>query len=150
MPTDFEVLKNIYNSFDPFEPLKAGDPVYVNCSEVRGEENILVDVGRQITYTDRTTHQLYTGHRGAGKSTELLRLEADLRQQGYRVVYFPAEEADIDPEDAQYTDILLACTRNLLKQLDGDEGPILQWLRSRKTELVDALQSEVGLENIST
>lgn len=145
MPTDLEILKNIYNAFDPFEALPAGDPVYVNCSEVRGEENILVDVGRQITYADRITHQLYTGHRGAGKSTELLRLKADLEEQGYRVVYFAAEEADIDPEDAQYTDILLACTRNLLKDLKGNEGPIRQWLQSRKTELVDALQSEVSL-----
>ena len=149
MPTNFEILKNIYNSFDPFEALPAGDPLYVNCSDVRGEENILVDVGREITYADRITHQLYTGHRGAGKSTELLRLQADLVQQGYRVVYFPAEEADIDPEDAQYTDILLACTRNLLKELKGDAGPIQQWLQSRKTELVEAMQSEVGFDSIN-
>ncbi|MEM6253420.1 MAG: ATP-binding protein [Cyanobacteria bacterium P01_D01_bin.156] len=145
MPSDFEILRNIYNSFDPFEPLPAGDPVYVNCSAVRGEENILVDVGRQITYADRITHQLYTGHRGAGKSTELLRLQAGLEKQGYRVVYFPAEQSDIDPEDAQYTDILLACTRNLLKELKGDSTAIKDWLQSRKTELVDALQSEVEL-----
>ncbi|MEA5465077.1 ATP-binding protein [Leptothoe sp. PORK10 BA2] len=145
MPTDFEILKNIYNSFDPFEPLQAGDPVYVNCSQVRGEEDILIDVGRQITYADRITHQLYTGHRGAGKSTELLRLQASLVEKGYQVVYFAAEEADIDPEDVQYTDILLACTRNLLNALKGDETPIKSWLRSRKTELIDALQSEVAL-----
>ncbi|MEL6223364.1 MAG: ATP-binding protein [Cyanobacteria bacterium J06627_8] len=145
MPTDLEILKNIYNAFDPFEALLAGDPVYVNCNEVRGEENILVDVGRQITYTDRITHQLYTGHRGAGKSTELLRLKADLEGQDYRVVYFAAEEADIDPEDAQYTDILLACTRNLLKELKGNTTPIMEWLRSRGTELSDALQSNVSL-----
>jgi hypothetical protein len=145
MPTKLEILKNIYNAFDPFEALPAGDPVYVNCSAVRGEENILVDVGRQITYADRITHQLYTGHRGAGKSTELLRLKADLEEQGYKVVYFAAEEADIDPEDAQYTDILLACTRNLLRELKGNTTPIMEWLRSRKTELVDALQSDVAL-----
>ncbi|PZV12080.1 MAG: pilus assembly protein PilB [Leptolyngbya sp.] len=149
MPTDFEILRSIYNAFDPFEPLKAGDPVYVNCSAVRGEENILVDVGRQITYSDRITHQLYTGHRGAGKSTELLRLKDALEKDGYRVVYFAAEEADIDPEDAQYTDILLACTRNLLKDLQGNQQPIQQWLQSRKTELVDAMQSEVGFDSIN-
>jgi hypothetical protein len=90
MATQFEILKNIYNAFDPFRALPAGDPVYVNCSEVRGEENILVDVGRQITLANRITHQLYTGHRGAGKSTELLRLQADLEAQGYKVVYFAA------------------------------------------------------------
>jgi hypothetical protein len=148
MPTDFEILRNIYNSFDPFEPLPAGDPVYVNCSEVRGNENILMDLGRQILLSERRTHQLYTGHRGAGKSTELLRLKADLEKNGYLVVYFAAEEADIDPEDAQYTDILLACTRNLLRQLKGDEGPIQQWLQSRKKELIDAMQSEVGLNDL--
>lgn len=148
MPSDFEILKNIYNAFDPFEALPAGDPVYVNCSQVRGEEDILVDVGREITYNNRKTHQLYTGHRGAGKSTELLRLKADLEQQGYRVVYFAAEEADIDPEDAQYTDILLACTRNLLKELSGNEGAIQQWLGSRKQELIDAMQSEVGFDSL--
>jgi UDP-N-acetylglucosamine transferase subunit ALG13 len=148
MPTDFEILRSIYNAFDPFEPLEAGSPVYVNCSAVRGDENILVDVGRQITYSDRITHQLYTGHRGAGKSTELLRLKDALENDGYRVVYFAAEEADIDPEDAQYTDILLACTRNLLKDLRGNQQPIQQWLQSRKTELVDAMQSEVGFDSL--
>ena len=122
--------------------------MYVNCSAVRGDENILVDVGRQITYSDRITHQLYTGHRGAGKSTELLRLKDALEKDGYRVVYFAAEEADIDPEDAQYTDILLACTRNLLKDLRGNQQPIQQWLTSRKTELVDAMQSEVGFDSL--
>jgi hypothetical protein len=148
MPTDFEILRSIYNAFDPFEPLEAGSPVYVNCSAVRGGENILVDVGRQITYSDRITHQLYTGHRGAGKSTELLRLKDALENDGYRVVYFAAEEADIDPKDAQYTDILLACTRNLLKDLQGNQGPIQQWLQSRKTELADAMRSEVGFDSL--
>ncbi len=146
MVTQFEILRSIYNAFDPFEPLPADDPVYVNCSSVRGEENILVDVGRQITLSNRITHQLYTGHRGAGKSTELLRLRAYLEAQGYKVVYFAAEESDIDPEDAQYTDILLACTRNLLKGLQGDQSQIQKWLQSRKTELVDAMQSEVGFD----
>lgn len=147
MPTQFEILKNIYNAFDPFRALPAGDPVYVDCSEVRGEEDILVDVGRQITYADRITHQLYTGHRGAGKSTELLRLQDELQKQGYYVAYFAAEKDDIDPEDVQYTDILLACTRNLLAQLTGDQTRIQNWLQSRKTELVDAMQSEVGFDS---
>lgn len=143
------IRKNLYNAFDPSSPLSATDPAYVNCSCVRGEENILLDLGQHITLSDRVTHQLYTGHRGAGKSTELLRLKADLEQQDYCVVYFAAEEADLDPEDCQYTDILLACTHNLLKQLNGDQSRIQSWLQSRATELVDAMQGEVSLEGIS-
>jgi hypothetical protein len=30
-------------------------------------------------------------------------------------VYFAAEEKDIEPENTQYTDILLACTKHLIE-----------------------------------
>ncbi|WP_353736013.1 MULTISPECIES: hypothetical protein [unclassified Okeania] len=45
------------------------------------------------------TCQLYAGHRGAGKSTELLRLKQYLESQKIFVVYFAADEQDIDAED---------------------------------------------------
>jgi hypothetical protein len=45
MIQDFAFLKRIYNAFDPFRPLPAGDPAYVDCTEVRGEGDILVEVG---------------------------------------------------------------------------------------------------------
>jgi tetratricopeptide (TPR) repeat protein len=79
------------------------------------------------------TSQLYAGHRGAGKSTELLRLQQYLDEQGCFVVYFPADEQDIDPEDAQYTDILLACTGHLLEKLKDSTDPasLLNWLSDR-------------------
>ncbi|NER30294.1 MAG: hypothetical protein F6J89_22380 [Symploca sp. SIO1C4] len=68
------VLKQIYNAFDPFRPLPAGDPVYVDCRQVRGDGDILVELGQKIFFSNQKTCQLYAGHRGAGKSTELLRL----------------------------------------------------------------------------
>ncbi len=108
MTQDFKFIKLLYNAFDPFQPLPAGDPTYVNCNEVRGDGDILVGIGKEILYSDRMTCQLYGGHRGAGKSTELLRLQDYLDKEGCFVVYFAAYEEDIEPEDAQYTDILLA------------------------------------------
>ena len=42
----------------------------------------------------------------------------------------------------------MACTRNLLRELNGNEGAILQWLGSRKQELIDAMQSEVGFDSL--
>ncbi len=80
MVDDFQILKRIFNAFDPFEPLPAGDPVYVDCQEVRGDGNILVELGQEIRMADRLTCQLYAGHRGAGKSTELLRLSQYLKE----------------------------------------------------------------------
>lgn len=33
---NFQILKRLYNNFDPFRALPAGDPTYVDCQEVRG------------------------------------------------------------------------------------------------------------------
>lgn len=151
MTQDFALLKRIYNAFDPFRPLPAGDPAYVDCGEVRGDGDILVEVGREILLSDRMTSQLYAGHRGAGKSTELLRLQKFLDEEGCFVVYFPSDEEDIDPEDAQYTDILLACTRHLLEALKDTVKPVslLNWLNNRWQDLKDFALTEVSLESLS-
>jgi len=39
-------LTRIYNSFDPSRPLPAGDPQYIDCREVRGDEDIVSDLGQ--------------------------------------------------------------------------------------------------------
>ncbi len=145
-----DLLTQIYNSFDPFQPLPAGDPAYVDCAEVRGDANVLVDLGNKILRSDRMVCQLYAGHRGGGKSTELLRLKAHLEQKGCLVVYFAADEGDIDPEDAQYTDILLSCTRHLLEELkDADPTPILGWLEDRWNDLKDLALTEISFDKLS-
>lgn len=146
-----KLLTNLYNAFDPFYPLPAGDPQYVDCREVRGDGDITVDLGKKIQQSQRMTCQLYTGHRGAGKSTELLRLEQHLQNKGCFVVYFAAEEEDIDPEDTEYTDILLACTKHLLKKLSSNsKSPaLLNWVKSRGGELKELAQMDVALDSIS-
>ena len=144
-----DLLTQIYNAFDPFEPLPAGDPAYVDCAEVRGDTNILVDLGNMLLRSDRMVCKLYAGHRGGGKSTELLRLKDHLEKKGSVVVYFAADEDDIDPEDAQYTDILLSCTRHLLEELkNADPAPILGWLGDRWQDLKDLALTEVKFEDL--
>jgi Mg-chelatase subunit ChlI len=69
-----DLLVKIYNAFDPKQPLEPDSRFYVTCHEVRGQENIINEVGRNITRSDQPKYQLYTGHRGVGKSTELRRL----------------------------------------------------------------------------
>lgn len=148
--TDAELLKRIYNAFDPTRPLAAGDDAYVDYQDVRGDRDILAEVGRDIELSDSPTCRLYAGHRGAGKSTELLRLIPHLEGQGFQVVYFPADAEDIDPEDARYTDILLACTRALLQELHpANDNPVMRWLKDRWQSLKDLATSEVKLEDLS-
>lgn len=150
MPRDEQLLKQLYNAFQPFYPLPPGDPAYVDCREVRGDGDILIDLGRNIQYSQENTCQLYAGHRGAGKSTELLRLQKDLEDKGYFVVYFPADEKDINPEDTAYTDILLACTRHLLETLKGaNPKPLLDWLGARWEDLKDLANTEVSFDGLT-
>ena len=146
-----DLLKNLYNAFDPFRPLPAGDPNYVDCREVRGDGDILEDLGTRLRLANQKTCQLYSGHRGAGKSTELLRLKQALEEQKFYVVYFAADEEDIESEDAQYTDILLACTRHLLEDLEksANPQPILDWLKNRWQELKDLALTEISFDSLN-
>ena len=151
MNQDLQLLKGLYNTFDPFRPLEANDPAYVECEEVRGNDNILIQLGNEIILSDSYTYQLYTGHRGAGKSTELLRLKKDLEDNQYFVVYFAADEEDIEPEDTTHTDILFACTRHLLEYLkdEADVKPLIIWLKKRWENIKDLGSTEIKFDNVN-
>jgi hypothetical protein len=144
------LIADLYNAFEPLLPLEAGDPAYVDCQEVRGDWNVLEDLGQKIILSPQPTCRLYTGHRGVGKSTELLRLQDYLRGKGYFVVYFPADKADIEPEDTEYSDILLACTRHVLEALKdhANPSPLLNWLKSRWQSLKDLAMTELSFESL--
>ncbi len=145
--SDFDILKGIYNAFNP-APLPAGSDLYVDCQAVWGGSNVLVALGDTIRFSDEPTCQLYTGHRGGGKSTELLRLKQNLEWKGCTVVYFSAEDTDINPEDVEYTDILIACTRHLLETIrEADSKPILSWFKERLQALEDLMLTEININN---
>ncbi|MBW4654712.1 MAG: ATP-binding protein [Kaiparowitsia implicata GSE-PSE-MK54-09C] len=142
-------IADIYNAFDPFRPLEPGDAFYVDCHAVRGNDNIVRELGRRIQRSNQPTYQLYTGHRGVGKSTELKRLQQHLNANGFKVVYFAADE-DIDEDDTQYTDILLACTRHILEDLrdQANPSPLTNWLKSRWNELKGLALSDVEFDKL--
>ncbi len=66
----------------------------------------------RIEGSSRSTAQLISGHRGCGKSTELLRLASRLEKEKFLVVYFAADD-DIDMGDLVYTDLLLSIIKRL-------------------------------------
>jgi AAA ATPase domain len=149
-PTVSDLITKIYNSFDPSRPLPAGDPHYVDCRDVRGDEDIVNDLGKRMRNSAQMTYQLYTGHRGSGKSTELRRLQKSLEEHGFFVVYFEADEEDIDPQNVEYIDILLACTRRFLKDMrSANPAPIQAWLRDRGQELKELALMDVSLDSLN-
>ena len=136
-----ELISEIYSAFEPFNPPPEG--TYVNCDDVRGRWNIQRELGNQIVRSQQPTCQLYSGHRGVGKTTELLQLRGFLTKKGYEVVYFEAQN-DVELQDAEYADILLACTKNLVQaiQLKGD-NPLLDWMKTRWQSFKDLALTEV-------
>lgn len=119
---------------------------YIDFSSVRGGR-IIEELRRTIALLspDDPTCQLFTGHVGCGKSTELLRLKADLEQDGFHVVYFESDE-DLDTEDVDVTEVLLVIVRRVSASLEAIgirlRAPYLLRLLS---EVADFLQTPVEL-----
>jgi hypothetical protein len=115
-------LDKFYQACNPSRTLDIGKSedrqYYVDFSPVRGSQ-IIKELERTITRLspDKPTCQLFTGHIGCGKTTELLRLKANLEQQGFHVVYFESSQ-DLDMADVDISDILLAIARQVSKSLE--------------------------------
>jgi hypothetical protein len=114
-------LSRFYRACNPSKPLNVSlgedQKYYVDLSGVRGGR--MIDALKRTITTispDEPTCQLFTGHIGCGKSTELLRLKADLEQQGFRVVYFESSQY-LDVADVDITDILLAIAGQVSENL---------------------------------
>ena len=117
-------LPRFYQACNPSKTLAPKNPgdrkYYIDFSSVRGS-NIVRELGRTITRLSPNTPtcQLFTGHIGCGKSTELRQLKADLEQNGFHVVYFESSE-DLDLADVDITDILLAIARKVSASLEAE------------------------------
>ncbi|MGF1535082.1 MAG: ATP-binding protein [Elainellaceae cyanobacterium] len=116
-------LRRFYRACNPTRTLKVEDPqdrkYYIDFSPVRGSD-LIRELRRMITIlaTDEPTCQLFTGHIGCGKSTELLRLKAELDMEGFHTVYFESSR-DLDLADIDVTDILLAIAQRVSASLEA-------------------------------
>ncbi|MBD0268507.1 MAG: AAA family ATPase [Cyanobacteria bacterium Co-bin8] len=116
-------LPRFYQACNPSRPLAVSNPedqrYFINFSGVRGGD-IVQELGRSIAllYPNQATAQLFTGHVGSGKSTELLRLKANLESQGFHVVYFQSDQ-DLEMGNVEVTNVLMAITRRISESLEG-------------------------------
>ena len=100
---------------------------YIDFTPVRGSE-IIRRLKRTIEIKAKNNQpscQLFTGHIGCGKSTELRRLQKELEREGFHVVYFESTD-DLEMSDVDITDILLAIARQVassLKEIEIDLEP---------------------------
>ena len=150
-----KTLKDVFNTANPI-PLQSGDSRYVDCTAVRGNEDAVTLMFNAISWSDQpATAQLFTGHRGCGKSTELFRLKKRLEDAGYAVIYFGADEA-IDVEDVVYSDVLVAIAQQVFSglqtlhvKLDDDLlNDVFAWFAEVVYEKANTkeFQAELGAE----
>jgi hypothetical protein len=143
-------LPNFYRACNPSKPLVIGNAedrqYYIDFSAVRGSK-IIESLRRTIAVIspDEPTCQLFTGHIGCGKSTELLRLKAELEKQGFHVVYFESSQ-DLDMADVDVTDILLSIAGQVCESLEEIKIKLKpSYFINLFTELVDFLQTPIDL-----
>lgn len=140
-----------FDACDPSKTLAIANPedrlYYIDFASVRGGK-IIEALSRTIVLRSRLnqpTCQLFTGHIGCGKSTELRRLQADLEGQGFHVVYFESTQ-DLDMTDVDITDILLAIARQVSESLETIGIKLKPgYFRDRFQEIADFLQTPIEL-----
>ncbi len=86
---DRQFLKRIYRDLDD-RPLEPGDPRYQPPYQHEGCEDPILLLQNSIEFADGESLNLFSGFRGSGKTTELLRLQKRLQDTGYVVVYADA------------------------------------------------------------
>jgi hypothetical protein len=148
-----ELRRKIMSAFEPLRPARSD--TYVDCSSVRGDWDIAVELGSKIVDSEDFTCQLFSGHKGSGKSTELTRrLNKYLSDQSFLVVYFDASSGDLEPGDVQYADILLTCVIYLLKAVPNPSiespHPLITWLQQNWEWIKQFIPERVSVGEIKT
>lgn len=138
-PRPAETTKEAYAVLVPDEALPSGDARYVHLDAARGRTDLAGSLQQKLQSSDELARAgretfvrlLLTGHRGCGKTTELLRFCDLLTNAGFTVVYFDAEaEFDLLKQDVSWWNVLLEMIWQLDTQLSDSpygievaEGP---------------------------
>ncbi|MBD2094460.1 AAA family ATPase [Trichocoleus sp. FACHB-591] len=120
---------------------------YIDFSSVQGGP-VNEELKQTITFAlpDHPTCQLLTGHIGTGKSTELMRLKAELEYEGFHVIYFDVS-TDLEMTDVDIVDVLLAIARQVSQSLEYAQVNIqVEGLRDLLNSAMKVLLTEVNMK----
>ena len=103
-----DLIKEAYNQCKEYEPLESKDDRYVDLSRVRGSDRSCLEFLRTtVLMADGNTHQLFSGFKGSGKTTELKRLADTMEEDGYAVVYIDSDDYVNLRQPTSVTDLLI-------------------------------------------
>jgi hypothetical protein len=132
------------------EPLHANDPRYLDCSAARG-----IDVVQKLqielrlhSRANKCMHQLFTGYRGDGKTTELYRF-IGLIENDYRPLYFNAEEV-FDLNDFRFPDFLLGIATVVFERMNEQKlklpNDLLEKVANWFAKIVEVVERKTSAE----
>jgi hypothetical protein len=138
------------------EPLKPGDPRYVDLSAGQATRDLVLlrqYVEGQSADDRRYALAAFSGHRGCGKTTQLLRLQRDLAPR-FTSIHVYADETLLQDPDLDYPDLMLWLVDQLAREFDRlghrlDERlltDVAEWFAARTEEDVTALRAESTVE----
>jgi hypothetical protein len=138
---------------EPSRSLDPSDPRYVNLDEVRGED-LTTKYERHLRRAEKSEFLLFAGHRGVGKTSELLRLKHRLEhpaagESAFQVVYFDVTDS-LDPNDLEFADLLVLIASEVPRQFKaaGVAGfdRVSEKLASIWGEIKELLGSEIAIK----
>jgi hypothetical protein len=149
-----DLTQSLYQAFSP-EPLTPDQvSLYVDLNKARGRMDVVQRLSSRIRLSNQPVSQVLAGHKGSGKSTELMRLQAELQRDDNGKRYFTVlikAEADIDKNDVDFPDVLIALIRQLATQLRERESIQLKpgYFSDRWERIKGLLGSEVDFGSMS-
>jgi hypothetical protein len=136
------------------EPLASGDPRYVDMARGLGTTQLRemrLCLEEHDASQNRYAKIAFTGHRGCGKSTELLRMEQELGDR-FTCLHLYIDESLV--QDCQYSDLLLWLALRLMEQAQAMDLPapaslvkeVADWFADRTLDDVAAVRAEIESE----
>jgi len=104
--TQKQLRKQIYQRLAD-EELQPGDPLYEPLYDQPGCEDHVSLLHDHVELSGPESFQLFSGFRGSGKTTELLRLKRRLEEQGFLVLYADALDYVNPSEPIDISDFLI-------------------------------------------
>ena len=141
------------------EPLKVHDKLFVDTSKARGEFSLkrlyrALNIGNQdrLHTPPNKQYTLFTGHRGCGKSTELVRIADYLRDpERYYVIHLDCTEK-LDTNNLRYSDVLFALANALLNKLENEHAIHIDPIHLSRLEhwFKERIESHAVVKNLAS
>lgn len=152
-----DALTRLFRACEPSESLEPGDPRYVNLDEARGDQ-VVEAFERSIRRArpDAAEVKLFAGHRGVGKTSELLRLKSLLERdrtsdglgRAFVVFYFDVGDS-LDVNDLDFPDLLVATAKEVQEGIEKLQfpgtGAVTTYLKRVWSEIIEGLGAEVSI-----